>query len=78
VSNELNDDELMEVAEAVDHIADLSRVGVGAKLRVERLVVPVTIKEARPVFGRIDYLVSPVNGGGEQWVSKSRLVFDEK
>ena len=36
----------------------------------------VRVLDARQVFGRIDYLVSPVTGYGTQWVSADRVALD--
>jgi hypothetical protein len=39
----------------------------------EGLKVPVTVKDAREVWGRTDYLVTPVGGTGEKWVEQWRV-----
>jgi hypothetical protein len=39
----------------------------------EGLKVPVTVKDARQVYGRTDYLISPVGGSGEKWVEQFRV-----
>lgn len=39
------------------------------------LTVRVVVQDVRQRFGRTDYLVSPVNGSGTQWVdSNGRIV----
>lgn len=42
-------------------------IGKRGLLRVGPLLVPVTIKNVRQRWGRIDVLVSPVNGKGRAW-----------
>jgi hypothetical protein len=37
------------------------------------LTVQVTVKDAREVWGRTDYLVTPTAGSGETWVSCERV-----
>ena len=50
------------------------RIGQRARLCVETsLTVVVQIRDARTVYGRTDYLVTPVEGSGEQWVSADRV-----
>lgn len=39
----------------------------------EGLKVPVTVKDARQVYGRTDYLVTPIGGSGEKWVEEWRV-----
>jgi hypothetical protein len=39
----------------------------------EGLKVPVTVKDAREVYGRTDYLVTPIGGSGEKWVEAYRV-----
>jgi hypothetical protein len=40
------------------------------------MVVDVTIVDARPSFGRIDYLVTPAAGAGEAWVDSTKVELD--
>ncbi len=47
--------------------------GRQALLAVDSLRVLVNVLDSRQVFARVDCLVSPVNGQGEQWVSVDRL-----
>lgn len=42
-------------------------------LRMESLRVEVRIKRKRAAYGRVDLLVTPVAGEGEQWVSAERV-----
>ena len=44
-----------------------------ALLSVDSLRVLVNVLDTRQVFARVDCLVSPVNGAGQQWVSVDRL-----
>ncbi len=44
-----------------------------ALLSIGPLRVLVDILDSRQVFARVDCLVSPVNGTGQQWVSVDRL-----
>lgn len=44
-----------------------------AFLSVGTLRVPVSVLDTRQVFSRVDCLVTPVGGNGEQWVSVDRL-----
>lgn len=39
----------------------------------DKLSVLVRVVDSRKVFGRIDVLVTPVNGYGEQWISMDRV-----
>ena len=45
-------------------------------LYMEKLTVRVQILEERHVWGRTDYLVTPVAGKREQWVSADRVKLD--
>lgn len=40
---------------------------------VNGLTVHVRVLDIRTVFSRTDYLVSPVDGGGETWVSADKV-----
>ena len=54
-------------------------VGEIASLSFERtgdMSVRVHVKDVRRGYGRYDFLVSPVNGTGEAWVSAERVFFD--
>lgn len=48
-------------------------VGKSATLESEGVSIPVTIKDARESYGRIDVLVSPTQGEGETWVDVKRV-----
>lgn len=51
-------------------------IGQTATLSIDGLCVRVTILDAREVFGRSDYQVSPVTGTGTKWVSSDRVTLD--
>jgi hypothetical protein len=53
------------------------QVGKVAVLRVDGFRVHVRLLDARLHWGRIDYLVTPVDGDGERWVSAERLLIQE-
>lgn len=38
--------------------------------------VAVVVRDARRVFGRVDYLAEPVAGRGRVWVSADRVTLD--
>ena len=58
-----------EIAALLDKTATLSVTErSGGKLEV-----PVRITNAREAWGRIDVLVTPVDGSGEAWVSAERV-----
>lgn len=40
---------------------------------VPELLVPVRIKDAKSSYGRIRYLITPVNGDGEVWIEGFKL-----
>jgi hypothetical protein len=40
------------------------------------LSVRVVVRDARRVFGRVDYLVEPTQGRGRAWVSADRVRLD--
>lgn len=42
-------------------------------LSVEQLYIEVFILDVRQAWGRTDYLVQPVQGQGQQWVSAVRV-----
>lgn len=37
------------------------------------LHLPVRVKDARVVWGRLDLLVAPVGGSGESWIEANRV-----
>lgn len=56
---------------SVRKLAEL--IGETRRLRTGGLRVDVVVRDVREVFGRVDYLVSPVAGSGGCWVSFDRL-----
>jgi hypothetical protein len=48
-------------------------VGCTGQLRSGDLWVDIRIKDARKVWDRTDFLVTPAAGTGEQWVSADRV-----
>ena len=45
-----------------------------AALVIDSLVVHVKLLDVKQVFGRVDVLVTPINGKGEKWVQADRLM----
>lgn len=41
------------------------------------LKVPVKVKDARSMFGRVDLLVTPVGGEGEVWMDAAGVTLSE-
>lgn len=37
------------------------------------LLFEVTVKDARPSYGRVNLLIEPVAGSGERWVAESSI-----
>lgn len=54
-------------------------LGRQGKLPVEggQLVFNVACHDVRSAYGRVDVLVTPVNGTGETWVSESRIQWEK-
>ncbi len=50
-----------------------ANIGKQGLLSISNMQVLVSIKNARTVFGRIDYQVTPVNGTGTTWVESNRV-----
>lgn len=50
-----------------------SYTGRRALCTLEGLQVPVLILDGRSHFGRVDFLVEPIGGTGEKWVSWDRV-----
>lgn len=49
-------------------------IGQTGTLKVElSLSVPVKVLDAREVFSRVDYYVTPIGGEGFRWVSAERV-----
>lgn len=38
---------------------------------------PVKLIDARKVYGRVDVLITPVNGSGQKWVERNSVVLTE-
>jgi len=58
-------------------IARVGQGGLTGSLSVEKsLRVNVRIVDAREAYGRTDYLVEPIAGAGQQWVSAERVSLD--
>ena len=53
-------------------------VGTSADLQIEdyTLLIHVVILDVRERYGRTDYLVCPVAGNGQKWVSADRVNTD--
>lgn len=54
----------------------LELIGTVRKWRHEGVTFPVTIRDARQVFGRTDVQVEPVGGSGRMWVNIEALVVE--
>jgi hypothetical protein len=52
---------------------ELTPLHAPAYLSVGPLTILVKVINSRTVFGRVDCLVSPIHGKGQQWVSEERL-----
>jgi hypothetical protein len=48
-------------------------IGKMGLLTVDTLRIRVTVLDARLIFGRTDFQVTPVDGQGEMWVESSRV-----
>jgi hypothetical protein len=48
-------------------------VGKEALLRIHPIQVGVKILDARVAYSRVDCLIAPIIGNGQQWVAKDRL-----
>ena len=46
-----------------------------ASYQVGGMTIPVTILDCRKIWGRVDCLITPVGGAGQQWVEKRKLQF---
>lgn len=51
----------------------VNTIGKTGTLRVEELQIEVEILDIRNVWNRTDFLVSPISGQGEKWVSGERV-----
>ena len=52
-------------------------IGGHGVLREGVLYIRVRVEDVRTVFDRVDYLVTPVEGSGRQWVSADRVKLDD-
>ncbi len=59
----------------IEELAKL--VGRSATLTVGELRVEVTVTDVRANFGRTDYLITPVTGSGQAWVSQTSITLEE-
>jgi hypothetical protein len=58
-------------------LSDIAKkLGKQAYVAFDSYSIQVLVNDARNSFGRIDYLVSPVSGKGEFWVSSERVSFN--
>lgn len=48
-------------------------IGCTGTLHTGDLHIAVTVLDARRVWDRTDYLIRPVSGSGQQWVSAARV-----
>lgn len=55
-------------------LAQLAQAYTHPHMQVEGFTIPVTIKDIRKVWNRVDFLVVPVQGTGEKWISHERIV----
>lgn len=52
----------------------IDTIGKEVNLKVENdIIIKVIVKDVRKVWGRIDFLIEPVAGEGEKWVSSERI-----
>lgn len=63
---------VVEMARVIGRLADWC--GARGAARNGGFVVAVKIVDARSQFGRTDYLITPVNGSGEMWVSTDSVI----
>jgi len=54
----------------------LPAVGSEVSIRVQDLVIRVTVLDAKNSYGQIRLLVTPVTGSGQQWIELGRLVVE--
>ena len=66
------------MATAVEMAAKVGRSGrVPVTLgRDTEVLMPVSVKDAKTIFGRLQLLVVPIGGSGEAWVSADRVTLD--
>lgn len=61
----------MGIRELAQHI------GRRGLLNIEKLAVEVECLDVKEAFGRVDCLVTPIKGVGQQWVSESRIAWEK-
>ena len=42
------------------------------------LEIPVVVRNTRPRYGTIDYLIAPIGGSGEKWVADNKVKLNEE
>lgn len=50
---------------------------VVGKYHDNNLTIDVIISDTREVWGRTDYLITPVSGSGDKWVSDYKISIDK-
>lgn len=76
--NLVNDPSLAPILAAPGAVSSLREyVGRQGVLKIDQLRVAVQCVDARQCWQRIDVLVTPIAGSGEQWVSADRLTFPD-
>ena len=63
----------MSVTEIIRLVGDKTGGKDIAGLSMDGLLVHVKLLDTKQVFGRVDVLVTPINGSGEKWVMADRL-----
>ena len=53
-------------------------LGKPASIAVNGMIVDVTIKAAKHVYGTMRYLITPVSGTGSQWVNADRVTIQKE
>jgi len=64
----------MSMTEIIKSIGDRTGNKDIARINLDGLKVDVKILDVKQVFGRVDVLITPINGSGEKWVQADRLV----
>ena len=49
-----------------------------AVYKTSGMTIPVKILDCRKIWGRVDCLITPVGGAGQQWVEKRKLQLDRR
>lgn len=63
----------MSLSEIVKLVGKRTGMKTEAAIRFDGLFINIQIKDARQSFGRVDVLVTPLNGKGEKWVAVDSL-----